>query len=151
DLRPPPGHSVVVGIGSPQRDVDGIGVTLAEARQAAVVAASSPKPVSVRVLQELGPSRLLLGWYSSEAFADYAREMLGPLLDSDDPELIRTLEAYLERACSTAQTARALGVHRNTVAQRIARAERVLGATTATSDTRLALQLAIRVLRTRSE
>ncbi|WP_433334507.1 PucR family transcriptional regulator [Spirillospora sp. CA-294931] len=146
--RPAEGHSVVVGIGSPQRDPAGIAVTLAEARQAAVVAASSAKPVSVRVLQELGPSRLLLGWYSSEAFADYAREMLGPLLDNDEPELIRTLEAYLERACSAAQTARVLGVHRNTVAQRVTRAERILGTTIATADTRLALQLAIRVLRT---
>lgn len=148
--RPPVGSSVIVGVGSPHRDVTGIGMTLAEARQAAVVAASSAKPVSVRVLQELGPSRLLLGWYSSEAFADYAREMLSPLFDTDEPELMKTLEAYLERACSAAQTARALGVHRNTVAQRVAKAERILGTTMTTADTRLALQLALRVMRTRA-
>ena len=151
DLRqPPPGHGVAVGIGSPQRDLGGIGVTLAEARQAALIAAGSSRPVSVRVLQEVGPSRLLLGWYSSEAFADYAREPLAPLIGSDEPEVLRTLEAYLERACSASQTARALGVHRNTVAQRVAKAERVLGTTTATADNRLALQLALRVTRTSS-
>lgn len=150
DLRhPPAGHEIAVGVGSPQRDVAGIGATLAEARQAALIAATSPRPVSVRVLQEVGPSRLLLGWYSSEAFADYAQELLGPLLDSDEPEVLRTLEAYLERACSASQTARALGVHRNTVAQRVAKAERLLGTTTATADNRLALQLALRVSRTR--
>ena len=41
--------------------------------------------------------------------------------------MLRTLEAYLERACSASQTARALGVHRNTVTLRVAKAERVLG------------------------
>lgn len=152
DLRqPPPGHRIAVGIGSPQRDVGGIGVTLAEARQAALIAATSARAVSVRVLQEVGPSRLLLGWYSSEAFADYARELLAPLLGNDEPEVLRTPEAYLERACSASQTARALGVHRNTVAQRVAKAERVLGTTTATADNRLAMQLALRVVRTRAD
>lgn len=144
-------RSIAVGIGSPQRDVAGLAVTLSEARQAAVIAVGANRPLSVRVLQEVGPSRLLLGWYSSEAFADYAIELLAPLLDSGEPELLRTLEAYLERACSASHTARALDVHRNTVTQRIARAERLLGASTATPDSRLALQLALRVTRARAE
>lgn len=147
--RTPPGVAIAVGIGSPHRDIEGISATLAEARQAALIATTSAKPVSVRVLQEVGPSRLLLGWYSSDAFADYAGELLGPLIDNDEPEVLRTLEAYLERACSASQTARALNVHRNTVTQRIAKAERVLGTSTATADNRLALQLALRVVRAR--
>lgn len=151
DLRATPaGHALAVGIGSPQRDVEGIALTLAEARQAALIASTSAKPVSVRVLQEVGPSRLLLGWYSSEAFADYSAELLGPLVTSDEPELLRTLEAYLERACSASHTARALGVHRNTVTQRIAKAERLLGTSTGNADSRLAIQLALRVVRARS-
>lgn len=151
DLRNwPAGTSVAVGIGSPQRDIAGIAVTLAEARQAALIAAGSPRPLSIRVLQEVGPSRLLLGWYSSEAFSDYATELFAPLISSDEPALLSTLEAYLERACSASHTARALGVHRNTVAQRIAKAERLLGTSTNTADSRLALQLALRVIRTQS-
>ena len=102
--------------------------------------------MTLRVMQELGPSRLLLGWHASEALGDYSREILGGLLDESEAEVLVTLQAYLERACSTAQTARALGLHRNTVSKRIARAESILGTTTAAADTRLALQLAIRVL-----
>lgn len=148
DLEPPSsGLTVAVGIGSPHRDVSGIAVTLAEARQAAVVASAGPSPVSVRVLQELGPARLLLGWYSSEAFAEYASQMLAPLFQADDPDLLATLEAYLERASSTAATARALGVHRNTVANRISKAERILQTSLVDGDTRLALQLALRMMR----
>lgn len=150
DLQEPPsGLSVAVGIGSPHQGVAGIAVTLAEARQAAVVASASPHPVSVRVFKELGPSRLLLGWYSSEAFADYAREMLEPLLQANDPELLETLETYLEQACSTTHTARTIGVHRNTVANRIAKAEQVLGTSLVNGDMRLALELAFRMRRMR--
>jgi len=145
DLRqPPPGHTIVVGIGSPRRDVSGIAPTLAGARQAALLGTSSGRSVSVRVLDDLGPARLLLGWYSSEAFADYADELLAPLAGVDH-ELIETLEVYLESACSSAAAARKLAVHRNTVAKRIARIERTLGTTLFNGDTRLALQLALRV------
>ncbi len=146
-LRPPTGSRVVVGIGAPHRDAAGIGRTLAEARQACAVASGGTRPVTVRVLQELGPSRLLLGWYSSDALGDYSREILGGLLAESEAEVLFTLQAYLERACSTAQTARALNLHRNTVSKRIARAERILGTSVSAADTRLALQLAMRVLR----
>lgn len=141
-----PGTRVVVGVGSPHRDAAGLGRTLAEARHACTIAAGGTRPVTLRVMQELGPSRLLLGWHASEALGDYSREILGGLLDESEAEVLVTLQAYLERACSTAQTARALGLHRNTVSKRIARAESILGTTTAAADTRLALQLAIRVL-----
>lgn len=146
-LQPPVDTRVVVGIGAPHRDASGIGRTLAEARQACAIASGGTRPVTVRVLQELGPSRLLLGWYASDALTDYSREILGGLLDPAEAEVLFTLQAYLERACSTAQTARALGLHRNTVSKRIARAERILGIQVSTPDTRLALQLALRVLR----
>lgn len=140
-----PGHRLSVGIGSPQRDVEGIAVTLGQARQAVTLAAAGNRRVAVRVLQDAGTARLLLGWYSSDAFADYARELLAPLVDSGDVEVLRTLEAFLDRACSTSHTARALGVHRNTVLQRVSKAERLLGLNTSSADARLALQLAIRL------
>jgi len=146
-LQPPGGTRAVVGVGAPHRDAAGIGRTLAEGRQACAIASGGTRAVTVRVLQELGPSRLLLGWYASDALTDYSREILGALVEPAEADVLFTLQAYLERACSTAQTARALGLHRNTVSKRIARAERILGTPVSTPDTRLALQLALRVLR----
>ncbi len=133
-----------IGIGSPARDSVGISTTLAQARQAALVAASSGEQVAVRAVHDLGASRLLLGWYGSSAFRDLAEQILRPLIDSGEDELLVTLRAYLDRACSAAHTARVLGVHRNTVGQRITRIERILGASLTSPDTRLALQLALR-------
>lgn len=141
-----PGRALVAGIGTPAPNVEGIATTLAEARQAAV-AASAGTPGTVRRVEDLGASRLLLGWYTSRAFHDYARRLLAPLLDPAERNLFVTLETYIDQACSTGRTARALGVHRNTVAQRIARAERLLGMPLTHPDSRLALQLAARVLR----
>lgn len=140
--RPDLGFSI--GIGSPQRDADGLARTLAEAREAAAAAPGDDRDVTVQAVQDLGASRLLLGWYGSGVFREVSRQILAPLTDGDDEEMMRTLEAYLERACSAAQTARVLGVHRNTVALRVSKAEDLLGASLSHADTRLALQLALR-------
>jgi len=145
-----PGSRISLGIGSARRDAEGIARSVAEAREAAHIAGGgrvADDQVAVRVVQDLGASRLLLGWYGSGAFADLSRQVLGPLANADDPALVTTLGAYLERACSAAQTARALGVHRNTISQRIARIEKILGVSLSQADTRLALQLALRAQR----
>lgn len=133
-----------VGVGSAQRDIPGISRTLTQARQAALVASTAEGPVTVRIGQDLGASRMLLGWYGSESFRDLADDIVAPLTALGDDDLVRTVAAYLDRACSASHTARALGVHRNTVNQRITRAEAVLGASFTDADTRLALQLALR-------
>lgn len=140
---------VAVGIGSPHPGIDGIGRTLTEAREAAI-ATTAEDGVQVAVAHELGASQLLLGWYGSGAFRDVARQVLEPLLELGEPVLVDTLEAYLERACSAAHTARVLGLHRNTVTQRINRAEKVLGVSLTQPDNRLALQLALRSRRGRT-
>ncbi|WP_067824388.1 PucR family transcriptional regulator [Actinomadura kijaniata] len=138
---------LAAGIGSPARDAGGIASTLAEARQAAVAASTEGGPGAVRRVEELGAARILLGWYGSRAFADYARQLLAPLLASGEKEVLATVESYIDHACSAGTTARALGLHRNTVAQRIRRAERLLGLPLTHAETRLAIQLACRVLR----
>jgi PucR family transcriptional regulator, purine catabolism regulatory protein len=61
-------------------------------------------------------------------------------------DLIRTLAAYLDAESSLAETAAVLGVHRNTVAARIARIESVLGVDLGHRDERLALHLACRTV-----
>lgn len=142
-----PERGVALGVGSPQRHPDGLARTLREAREAAVLAPSGRGSVAVRAVQDLGASQLLVGWYGSGLFQEASRQILGPLDDAGEDEVLATLAAYLERACSTAQTARALGVHRNTVLQRVTRAERLLGVSLNQPDTRLALQLALRARR----
>ena len=92
--------------------------------------------------------RLLLGWYGSAAFRDDAAQLLRPLLaNADGGQLLETLEAYLDSGRSPTETAARLGLHRNTVAQRIRRAEQELSVSLDDPDQRLAVHLASRALR----
>ena len=93
----------------------------------------------------------MLGWYASEEFANLANSLLEPLVEVDaDGELLRTVEAYLDAESSATNAAAVLGVHRNTVMQRMQRIAAALGVDLYDPDERLALQLVLRMQRLRS-
>ncbi|OKI25877.1 hypothetical protein A6A28_17770 [Streptomyces sp. CB03578] len=72
----------------------------------------------------------------------HARELLAPLA----PEQVRTLRSWLAHHGSWDRTAAALGVHRNTVRQRVARCTALLGRDLDDPDTRMELWFALRTL-----
>ncbi|GGS70122.1 PucR family transcriptional regulator [Streptomyces griseoviridis] len=81
------------------------------------------------------------------AFVDRA---IGPLLDHDDrarPPLLPTLEAYLTHAGRKAETARELHLNRQTLYNRLARIEELLGTALDDPQTVLTLSLALRARR----
>ncbi len=135
------------GVGAPRAGVRGLGQTVAEARHASVLAGAAGDRPAVEHVGEQDGRRLLLGSIGSPSFRAYAESLLAPLGDGADPVLLPTLEAYLDHESSAASTAAALGVHRNTIAQRIRRAESLLGVSLGQVDERLTLHLACRVLR----
>jgi PucR family transcriptional regulator, purine catabolism regulatory protein len=138
---------LIAGVGRPREGPEGLARTLTEARQACLLAGTRARGVRVAHIDELDLQQLLADWYSQESFQTYARQILKPLYDRDDMELIRTVEAYLEHESSASSTAAYLGVHRNTVAERIARVESLLDVNLALPDHRLVVQLACRTLR----
>ncbi|GAA4918883.1 PucR family transcriptional regulator [Streptomyces coeruleoprunus] len=73
--------------------------------------------------------------------AAHARALLGPLEDS--PALVETLRVWLSLHGSWDRTATALGVHRNTVRQRIARCAALLDADLEDAQTRMELWFAL--------
>ena len=137
------------GIGRPYPNLRGLRTSLTEAHEAALIANARSDALSAAAhIDQLGVQRVLMGWFSSEDFARYARSILEPILDlDDDHELLRTLEVYLDASCSITDTAQRLLVHRNTVPNRIRRIVEVLGVNLDDPETRLSLQLACRVLR----
>jgi DNA-binding PucR family transcriptional regulator len=72
--------------------------------------------------------------------------LLRPLRETADDALLETLNVYLLSECSTASTARRLGVHRNSVLKRLLRIQSLLGVDLDDDDTRLALRVACRAL-----
>jgi GAF domain-containing protein len=78
----------------------------------------------------------------------FIREMLSGLVSNTNAEagtLLATLEAYFEEAGHLANTARALGIHINTLYGRINRLTVLLGPDWQDSDRRLELNLAVRL------
>lgn len=137
------------GIGRPYPELSGLRRSLIEASEASVIAnARTHEPSGVAHIDRLGVQRVLLGWFSSDDFTSYAGSILEPVLEMDhEGDLLETLEAYLDASCSTTGAAHRLGVHRNTVSNRVRRVTDVLGIELDDPETRLSLQLACRVLR----
>ncbi|GAB3983965.1 PucR family transcriptional regulator [Actinoallomurus acanthiterrae] len=138
---------IVAGTGRAAPGPDGLATTLAEARQASLVAAATRRAGTVQRGDRLGAKRMLLDWYGSQAVHEEAERMLAPLLCEGRERLLETVESYLDSGCSHSETAQRLGAHRNTVSRRIRRAETLLGVRLADPDDRLAIQLAFRMRR----
>jgi len=137
-----------VGIGRPYQGVVGLRGSLAEAKEACTIAQASGNSMAVQHIDEMGVRRILLGWYASDNFADFAQTLLAPAIAVDsDGELIQTLETYLDNQSSPTETANVLGIHRNTVLNRIEKLRSLLTVNLDDPDERLAVQLACRVVK----
>jgi hypothetical protein len=136
------------GLGRPGLGLSGLRSSLAESKEAATIAQAAGEVYGVQHIDEMGVRRILLGWYASETFAEFAHTLLGPLLTVDsDGELLLTLESYLDHESSATQTAAYLSVHRNTVLNRLERLRALLTVDLDDPDERLAVQLACRVIK----
>lgn len=137
-----------VGIGRPYLGLEGLRTSLSEAKEAATIAQAAGGTSGVQHIDEMGVRRILLGWYASDSFADFAQTLLGPLLVSDsDGTLLHTLEVYLDEESSATMAAARLKVHRNTILNRIERLRTLLTVDLDDPEERLAVQLACRVIR----
>jgi hypothetical protein len=140
-----PGIPTNVGVGSVQSGADGLVRSLAEATDAAKLAADRPASGHFVHIDRLGLAQLLLAWTQTDTFIPAARRLLEPLLNGQD-HLLETLLVYLDSESSTSGAAATLGVHRNTVNERIAKIRRLLNVDLSDPETRLALHLAARTV-----
>jgi PucR-like helix-turn-helix protein/diguanylate cyclase with GGDEF domain len=139
-----------IGVGRPYQGLHGLQTSLGEAREASTIAQAGGGDAVVQHIDELGVKRILLGWYASETFAEFARTLLGPLMKVDvNHELLPTLEAFLDCESSPTEAGALLNVHRNTVLNRIERARAALSVDLDDPEERLAVQLACRIRRLR--
>ncbi|MFE6888506.1 helix-turn-helix domain-containing protein [Streptomyces sp. NPDC057694] len=137
---------LVAGIGRPHQGPGGLADTLTEARNAARLAAAREFRPAVEHTDELGVGQLLAAWQQSDITRAFAETALAPLRDPEHAHLLTTLRVFLESGGSAAATARALGLHRNTVAARLHQVRERLGIDLDDPSYRLALQMACRAL-----
>jgi purine catabolism regulator len=143
-----PESTVSVGIGRPVDDPLLLATSYTEARRALSIGRWARGTGHVSLFADLGVDRLLVGVQKPE-LADFARQLLGPLLDYDArhrTDLCRTLEVYLETR-NGALAARRLFVHYNTLKNRLRLIEEILGPLLDDPDRCLGLALALRIHR----
>ncbi|TKG72449.1 PucR family transcriptional regulator [Prauserella endophytica] len=142
-----PGLRLCAGVGGAHAGTAGIGRSADQARQAVLLARTTRRPAAVEHIDAVSARRLLAGWYGSAPLRGAAADLLAPLQDADPSgELVRTLRCYLDCQSSAKAAGDLLGVHRNTVMQRMDRVTQLLPADLDDPDDRLAVHLAARAV-----
>lgn len=138
-----------VGI-SAVTDRSGLRRAYREAREVArCVDRFSPRGERILAVDDLGPARLFVANAEASALHSYVSEILGPLLDGDESHrvLLRTLQAFFDRDRSVRASARALGIHENTIRLRLGRVRELTGLDVAGhANDQLSVQTALLVL-----
>jgi GAF domain-containing protein len=97
---------------------------------------------------DLGPFRFLLSSAGREDAQRFVSATIGSLLEHDarrGTALVDTMRAYLANGQRHADTARALGIHANTLYQRLSRLDAILGKGWLHGGRRVDIELALRI------
>ncbi len=143
-----PDVAVDIGVGRARRDPLDLHGSFTEARRAVTAGRRGQGRGNVTLFDDLGVDRLLVNVPDAEIDA-YCEAVLGRL-EAHDAErgtnLVATLETYLASR-NAAQAARTLFVHYNTLSDRLARIEALIGPYLDDPDRCLSLSLALRLRR----
>ncbi|MFI6504741.1 PucR family transcriptional regulator [Nonomuraea typhae] len=142
------GLRLYCGVGGSYQGLEGLQTSATEARAGGAAARTARHQDRPLAFRDLGFRRVLLQWYAMNSSRVVVDRLLAPL-DELGPrrrdEALRTLQAFLDHPGSPRDAAAALGVHRNTVANRVKRLLDLLDVDGDNADHRLLLQLACRV------
>ncbi|MBI2762587.1 MAG: PucR family transcriptional regulator ligand-binding domain-containing protein [Chloroflexi bacterium] len=147
-VRRMPRGVVSVGIGRPAPDPLQIHLSFGEARRALAIGQWSRGPGHLVMFSELGVDRLLADVSEAEVEA-YCGSVLGPLEFHDlatGTALVQTLDTFLATR-NGALAARQLFIHYNTLKNRLAKIEEVIGPFVDDPERCLSLSLALRLRR----
>ncbi|MFG1695562.1 PucR family transcriptional regulator [Nonomuraea sp. NPDC049309] len=134
-------YGTAAGVGAPRDDPGEAWLSWREARQALRIAEHFPRHAPIARWEDLGVHRLLAR-LSQADLRELAAEAAAL-----DAELAHTVEVYLDRGGHVQQTAAQLGVHRQTLYYRLAKAERLTRRDLSDGDDRLAVHLALKAAR----
>jgi DNA-binding PucR family transcriptional regulator len=144
-----PGVKLVVGLGNSCREAAEIAASYGQARRAIGAAQRAGRIGQVTSIEDLGIFRLLYQVGDPDELHAFANGVLGPLIAYDrahDANLLRTLAVYLQHNASMQHAARELFLHPNTVSYRLQRIEKIGGLDLANNETRLSVQIALKII-----
>lgn len=143
----PSGH-VTIGVGRHHPGISGLALSFREAEQALAIGRALLGGDRSVHFEHLGVQRLLFQLRDNPELASFYDDLLGKLQAHDErqgAELVNTLEAFFGCHGNHVRTAQRLHLHRNTLLYRLDRAKSVLGVDLDDAETRLALQVALKI------
>ena len=146
---PLPGHRGLHRHRQPVRGAARIGTSYAEARHAVDTTTLMSGLGGVVTFAELGISRLLARVRDVADLHEFARDVLGDLLEHErthGSDYLATLTVYFNENNSPQRSARRLHTHPNTVAYRVRRIEEITGLSLSSYSDRLMLQVALEIV-----
>ncbi|MFT5222817.1 MAG: sugar diacid utilization regulator, partial [Glaciecola sp.] len=142
------GLAGTAGVANAAPGIASLGAAHGEAKRCVAAAATLGRQGDVVAPADLGVYRFLLGSSEASETAQFIARILAPLDEADQvrrTELVATVEAYLVSGRHHSATAEALHIHPNTLYQRLARIDEVLGDDWREAERSLELQLALRL------
>ncbi len=139
---------IAVGIGRPAERIRDIQRSYEEAEQALDLAMLGGHVDPVIAFADLGVYRLLMPLRQDPTLQHYFVDTLGSLFDYErrrGARLVPTLRAFLNQNGNVSRTAEVLGVHRNTLFQRLERIEALTGYDLSDPEARLSLHLGLKI------
>lgn len=140
-----------IGIAEPARGAKALARAYVEAQQTVDVLDTLGRSGEVSSARGLGIYRILLSHLAREHLDELTEAQLGPLMAEQSTRgvpLLETLSEYLAHGRHHAATASSLGVHVNTLYQRLDAIDRLLGPDWRDPDKALDLQVLMRLRRT---
>ncbi|MCQ3034512.1 PucR family transcriptional regulator ligand-binding domain-containing protein [Pseudomonas syringae] len=142
--------ALFMGLANPVEDCGQYRQALNEARQALDVAEHLRPASGLCDSSELGVLRLLQAVTDRSVIDSFVKQTLGPLIESNRKQphsLIETLDALLQENGNGLKAAQRLGIHRNTINQRIQRIEQLSGQSLDDANFRMNASVALLVWR----
>lgn len=142
--------ALFMGLANPVEDCGQYRQALNEARQALDVAEHLRPASGLCDFSELGVLRLLQAVTDRSVIDSFVQQILGPLIESNRKQphsLIETLDALLQENGNGLKAAQRLGIHRNTLNQRIQRIEQLSGQSLDGANFRMNASVALLVWR----
>jgi sugar diacid utilization regulator len=137
---------VVLGVGDPQDRPPGAYLSYRQARMAASAAHAIPDLCGVGVWSELGVYRVL-AQLSGDAVEDALDPRVARLLDELDPQVLETVERYLDRGSDARATIDELHLSRGTLYYRLNKVEQTGGLDLHEGKDRMSLYLGLKLAR----
>ncbi len=139
-----------VGIGRRESAPGKLATSLKTAEQALRAMTRLHRSSQVMRFEELGIYRLLLGSNQAQEHDEFASQVLEPVLAFDRRNgrdtAMKTLRALVACNFNAAEASRTLGIHVNTIKYRIRQLQDLLGADPGSGDSRLEIELALKIL-----